>query len=157
MKKIKTEINGIEVEVDVEKDEARIENQNFKFEEDEEGLWIVLDNERYFVEDVIKLSEKDFRVHIQGYSFDVKVMDALSDVDEMEMTGDVTAPMAGVVTKILVKPSQKVKKGDHLLLLSAMKMENEIVAPVEGKVESIHCKENSQVNANELLIKISVD
>ena len=49
----------------------------------------------------------------------------------------VKAPLPGVVTKILVKEGQAVKKGDTVLVLEAMKMENNITAEADGTVTGI--------------------
>ena len=50
----------------------------------------------------------------------------------------IKAPMPGTILNILVKPGQKVAKGDTLLILEAMKMENEIVSPQIGRAS---CRE----------------
>lgn len=60
----------------------------------------------------------------------------------------------GTIKKVHVKPGQKVKKGDKLLVLEAMKMHNDIVAPVSGKVDKVNVKLNSVVTKNELLIEL---
>ena len=117
---------------------------------------IVLQNEKgevFQVEDVVQLPSGDYRIHINGFSIDVRVEDPL-DISsaEEETTGEIHAPMAGVVTKVLVQEGDNVSKGDHLLLLSAMKMENEIVAPLNGTVIKVNCAPNDQVNALDLLI-----
>ena len=49
----------------------------------------------------------------------------------------VKAPLPGVVTKILVKEGQGVKKGETVLVLEAMKMENNITAEADGTVTGI--------------------
>lgn len=48
-----------------------------------------------------------------------------------------TAPMPGVVTRVMVQPGDEVKKGQPLLALEAMKMEHLIRAPRDGRVKSI--------------------
>jgi 3-methylcrotonyl-CoA carboxylase alpha subunit len=56
-----------------------------------------------------------------------------------------SAPMPGVVLKILVNVGDDVAKGAPLLILEAMKMEHPIAAPRDGKVASINCKEGEMV------------
>jgi acetyl/propionyl-CoA carboxylase alpha subunit len=56
-----------------------------------------------------------------------------------------SAPMPGVVLKILVKVGDEVTKGAALLILEAMKMEHQITAPRDGTVASINCKEGEMV------------
>lgn len=56
-----------------------------------------------------------------------------------------SAPMPGVVLKILVSVGDEVAKGAPLLILEAMKMEHQITAPRDGRVASINCKEGEMV------------
>lgn len=49
----------------------------------------------------------------------------------------IIAPMPGVLEKVLVKPGDKVKKGDNLAVLIAMKMEHILKAPKDAVVKSI--------------------
>ena len=56
-----------------------------------------------------------------------------------------SAPMPGVVLKILVKPGDVVTKGTPLVILEAMKMEHAIVAHTDGTVSAINCREGELV------------
>jgi biotin carboxyl carrier protein len=56
-----------------------------------------------------------------------------------------SAPMPGVVLKILVNVGDEVAKGTPLLILEATKMEHQIAAPRDGTVASINCKEGEMV------------
>ncbi|MEA5643724.1 acetyl-CoA carboxylase biotin carboxyl carrier protein subunit [Cutibacterium granulosum] len=51
--------------------------------------------------------------------------------------GEVPAPLAGTVAKILCAEGDAVKAGDVLLTLEAMKMETEINATADGKLTKI--------------------
>ena len=51
--------------------------------------------------------------------------------------GEIPAPLAGTVAKILVAEGDAVKAGQVLLTLEAMKMETEINAPADGTVKGI--------------------
>ena len=56
-----------------------------------------------------------------------------------------SAPMPGVVLKVLVAVGDEVTKGTPLLILEAMKMEHQLTAPRDGRVASINCKEGELV------------
>ena len=56
-----------------------------------------------------------------------------------------SAPMPGVVLKILVNVGDAVAKGAPLLILEAMKMEHQITAPRDGTIAAINCKEGEMV------------
>lgn len=66
--------------------------------------------------------------------------------------GDLHAPMAGRIIRVLVKAGDSVRAGDTLLILEAMKMEQQITAPHDGTVASLLCKEGDQVAAGQELV-----
>jgi acetyl-CoA carboxylase biotin carboxyl carrier protein len=68
------------------------------------------------------------------------------------MAIDVTAPMPGMVTEIVVKVGDVVKEDDDLVILEAMKMENPIVAPAGGTVKAIMVKEKDKVKVDQVLV-----
>lgn len=60
----------------------------------------------------------------------------------------------GTVLEIFVRPGQKVKKGDLLLILDAMKMQNRLKCPVNGKIKSIVAKKGDRVPKGAMLIEL---
>jgi len=66
-----------------------------------------------------------------------------------------SAPMPGIVLKILVKEGDEVTKGKPLLILEAMKMEHQVVAPRDGTVAAIHCREGELVQPGIELVEIA--
>lgn len=64
--------------------------------------------------------------------------------------------MPGVISDVLVKPGDKVKRGAVLLLLEAMKMQNEIPAPADGEVESVNVSKGASVNTGDLMVVLRV-
>ena len=66
----------------------------------------------------------------------------------------ITAPMPGMVIKILVEEGAVVKKGDKVIIIEAMKMENAISAPIDGKVLHVNAREGEAVEKEALLIEI---
>lgn len=67
----------------------------------------------------------------------------------------VKAPLPGVVTKVLVKEGQAVKKGEVVLVLEAMKMENNITAEADGMVSGICVNAGDSVMEGTTLITIA--
>ncbi len=72
-----------------------------------------------------------------------------------ELSGEpVKAPMAGKILKINVKPGQKVRKGDKIIVLESMKMATDILAPRDGVIEEILVNEGDNVEAEQILLTI---
>ena len=66
--------------------------------------------------------------------------------------GDLHAPMAGRIIRVLAKAGDSMQAGDTLLILEAMKMEQQITAPHNGTVASLLCEEGDQVAAGQELV-----
>ena len=66
--------------------------------------------------------------------------------------GDLHAPMAGKIIRVLVQPGEHVKAGATLLILEAMKMEQQITAPQDGVITRLLCREGDQVTAGTELV-----
>lgn len=58
----------------------------------------------------------------------------------------------GTVLDILVKPGQKVKKGDDLMLLDAMKMQNQLKCTIDGEVKKVPVKKGEKVSKGTVLL-----
>ena len=52
--------------------------------------------------------------------------------------GRLTAPMPGRVIQVAVRPGDRVRRGDTLMVLEAMKMEHAIAAPADGTIAAVH-------------------
>jgi biotin carboxyl carrier protein len=62
--------------------------------------------------------------------------------------------MQGMVVKVKVKPGDKVRLGDVVVVLEAMKMQNDIVASLGGTVREVFAKEGAIVAPNDVLMTI---
>ena len=67
----------------------------------------------------------------------------------------VKAPLPGIITKILVREGDVIKKGDTLSIMEAMKMENNIDAEKGGTIKSIKVQEGGNVLQDDLLIELN--
>jgi 3-methylcrotonyl-CoA carboxylase alpha subunit len=65
-----------------------------------------------------------------------------------------SAPMPGLVLKILVREGDVVAKGAPLLILEAMKMEHQIAAPRDGVIAAVNCREGDLVQAGVELVTL---
>lgn len=66
-----------------------------------------------------------------------------------------TAPMPGRIRKILVRPGDRVERGQVILVLEAMKMEHAIRAPRDGTVTMLDRAEGDLVEAGTVLAEIT--
>jgi glutaconyl-CoA decarboxylase len=57
----------------------------------------------------------------------------------------VLAPLPGTIFAVSVKPGDRVKRGELLLILEAMKMENEVLSPRDGTVAQVMAQKGAAV------------
>ena len=69
-------------------------------------------------------------------------------------TGSLTAPMPATVVKVLVKPGDRVAKGDTVVVLEAMKMELPLRAAGDATVKAVHCREGELVQPDAVLVEM---
>jgi acyl-CoA carboxylase subunit alpha len=67
----------------------------------------------------------------------------------------VTAPMPGVVLRVLVERGQRVVTRQPLVILTAMKMETVVSAPYPAAVKRVHVSEGQSVSGREPLVELS--
>jgi acetyl-CoA/propionyl-CoA carboxylase, biotin carboxylase, biotin carboxyl carrier protein len=68
--------------------------------------------------------------------------------------GAITAPMPGVVIRVLAAEGDRVLPRQPLVLLEAMKMETPLVSPYEAVVRRIHVSEGDRVAGGDLLVEL---
>ena len=64
------------------------------------------------------------------------------------------APLQGMLSKLLVKKDDPVKKNQQLFIIEAMKMETIITAPYDGVIRHIELAGGTLVNTNDLVIEL---
>jgi 3-methylcrotonyl-CoA carboxylase alpha subunit len=68
--------------------------------------------------------------------------------------GALTAPMNGVVTRVLVEPDDEVTRGQPLVAVEAMKMEHLVRAPRDGRVRAVHASPGAMVQGGTTLVEL---
>ncbi|MBT8445857.1 MAG: ATP-grasp domain-containing protein, partial [Gammaproteobacteria bacterium] len=69
-----------------------------------------------------------------------------------QQTGQVVAPMDGVVVEVMVKQGDRVGKGQIVAVVEAMKMAHQLRAPGDGQVREVPATAGRQVRLRELLV-----
>ncbi|MHA2169080.1 MAG: biotin/lipoyl-containing protein [Candidatus Kariarchaeaceae archaeon] len=159
MKKLDTIVDGITVEVEVDNSSVIIEGSTVNITPIESHTYHTeTRTTQFLVDDIISLEDSTSRIEIAGYTIDVRVIDPidLAFTGDDQQQGEITAPMSGQISKILVGISDLVKKGGTLLVISAMKMENQISSPVDGVVKQIYISEGDQIESGKILLEIEL-
>jgi pyruvate carboxylase len=96
---------------------------------------------------------------LNGQTRNVEVRDRSIKVEHKEnkkidKTSDkeIGAPLQGMLSKLLVKQGEEVKKNQQLFVIEAMKMETIITAPHDGKITHIELAAGTLVNTNDLVV-----
>jgi biotin carboxyl carrier protein len=118
----------------------------------EEEIEIKVGGRLHVIPYVVNGSVVSFAFDGENYSADVAQKGAR--VKSKHRDHSTSAPMPGLVLKIVAKPGDVVTRGTPLIILEAMKMEHQIVAPRDGTVEAIHCKEGELVQPGVELVTV---
>ena len=101
----------------------------------------------------VKVNQNTYQVAVKD-KFDELLHDLGLDAVNLRQAGDVKAPMPGLVLNIMVKPGQKILKGDAIIVLEAMKMENILKAAADGEVKKINVKKGDKVEKNQVMVNL---
>jgi acetyl/propionyl-CoA carboxylase alpha subunit len=82
------------------------------------------------------------------------VESAAHAADGIHETSALTAPMPGVVIRVLAGEGDRVEPRQPLLVLEAMKMETPLVSPYEAVVKRVHVAEGDRVAGGALLVEL---
>ena len=106
--------------------------------------------------------EEEWQVLLLGRQYPVKVEDErerrlkAAGGGRVEETGEfhLKSPMPGLIVAIPVQESQRVEKGQVLVILESMKMQNELKSPRAGTVQRIKVKTGESVEQRQTLLSI---
>jgi 3-methylcrotonyl-CoA carboxylase alpha subunit len=76
------------------------------------------------------------------------------DLEHMDEGGSVKAPMHGKLVAVLVRPGDRVTKGQRLAVVEAMKMEHALLAPADGEITEVAAEPGAQVAEGARLITL---
>jgi acetyl/propionyl-CoA carboxylase alpha subunit len=81
-------------------------------------------------------------------------VEASGHTDLVGAQSTVTAPMPGVVIRVLASEGDRVEPRQPLVVLEAMKMETPLVSPYEAVVRRVHVAEGDRVDGGALLVEL---
>ncbi len=99
-----------------------------------------------------------FRLNGQSRSIEIKDRSIVVEKEVHEKVteeGDVGVPLQGLLSKVLVKKGDEVKRNDPLFVIEAMKMETTISASEDGVVDQIILKSGTMVDVDDLVLRVS--
>ncbi|MGJ8658929.1 pyruvate carboxylase [Cellulophaga fucicola] len=82
----------------------------------------------------------------------IKVVKAQNIKADDNNPKEIGAPLQGLLSNVLVKKGQEVKKNQPLFVIEAMKMETTVTATAEGIVDKIQLTGGSLVNSDDLVL-----
>ena len=71
-----------------------------------------------------------------------------------ETSGELRAPMTGMILKVNVAVGDKVKAGDVAAVLESMKMELRIASEIDGTVTAVNCRAGETVERNTVVVTV---
>lgn len=98
-------------------------------------------------------NERGVEVFIRGRAMELR-HPSVARAGGPPETPSVTAPMPGVVVKVLVSEGQSVEAGEPAVVVEAMKMIHEICCGESGVVRKIYFQEGDQVDAGVPIVEI---
>ncbi len=147
--------HGHEYEVEITPDGITLNGQKVQMDWAPVGKTrhsLLVDHHSY--EAVARESQTGYQIIIAGKPFSVEIEDerqrklnrGRSQLLPTSGKLNVTAPIPGLIVKVLVDPGDEVVADQPLAILEAMKMENEIRAPRPGTVSEVHAVAGENIN-----------
>lgn len=149
-------IGGQQIELDIERDGAKLRAGGREVEViaiHGNTAELRIDERTVIVPFVVQGTQISFA--FDGETYIVDVTEKAARTRARHRDHSMSAPMPGVVLKILTAPGQQVTKGTPLLILEAMKMEHQIVATRDGTIAAIRCREGELVQPGADLIEMT--
>ena len=158
-----TIINNQQFEVEIQRDGSVILNgkrHEVDWLELPESLYSMIKDNKS-IEVAIDDSQGTTNVLLEGRLYEAQVLDQravmmLNRRGGLKLdSGEVYAPMPGLIVDVLVNVGDAVTEGQTVVILESMKMQNELKAPRSGVVQSVERNKGSTVDKNALLIVIT--
>jgi biotin carboxyl carrier protein len=158
-----TIINNQQFEVEIQRDGSVIVNgkrHEVDWLELPESLYSMIKDNKS-IEVAIDDNQGTTNVLLEGRLYEAQVLDQrammmLNRRGGVKVnSGEIHAPMPGLIVDVLVNVGDTVTEGQTVVILESMKMQNELKAPRDGLVQTVVRSKGDTVDKNALLIVIS--
>lgn len=152
-------ITGSEIETAY--DTAKYKKPENPLLEELGGMKLAANNEEYLLLELLPTVAAPFLKRRRGEEYEVIMVEKRKNEPEEaeqvsvnEVTGPVMqAPMSGKIVEVNVKPGDKVKRGDVVLVYEAMKMENDLEAERDYTVKRVFVQPGDQVMTDQVMVE----
>ena len=106
-----------------------------------------------------------YTIQVAGFRFEVEALDERTRAIR-QLAGaaakpigpaSLTAPMPGLVARVLVQPGDRVQAGQGVVVIEAMKMENELRATTARVVRAVRVTAGSAVEKGTVLVEFEAE
>lgn len=121
----------------------------------EAGSFLAITDDR---REIVRLHRDGDLLHLHDRrgTHSLKVVPYLSYIGiSAQASGELKAPMMGLILKVNVAPGDRVEKGTVVAILESMKMEMRIVAECTGTVLSVDCRAGQTVERNAVVAVVA--
>ena len=84
------------------------------------------------------------------------MLDHMPIVSASSGADEISAPMPGQLTKLLVGVGDTVLAGQDVAIIEAMKMENVLKSEADGTINNIHVAEGDNLNVDDLILSLDL-
>ena len=84
------------------------------------------------------------------------MLDHMPTAAEGAGADEISAPMPGQITKLLVEIGDDVRAGQDVAIIEAMKMENVLSSEARGSVRSIEVKIGDNLNVDDIIMTLDL-
>ena len=84
------------------------------------------------------------------------MLDHMPAADEGAGADEITAPMPGQITRLLVAVGDEIRKGQDVAIIEAMKMENVLSSEAQGTVRAIEVEIGDNLNVDDLIMSLDL-
>jgi biotin carboxyl carrier protein len=111
---------------------------------------------------IVRVATQDGRwfLHLNGVTVQYEITPAGPPADARDaahrpLRDDLSAPMPGAVTQVLVREGEVVRLGQPIVIVEAMKMEHVIRAPRPGTVLAVRVRAGDQVEGGTVVAELA--